>query len=79
MKRENQPLVRDEPVEYEKSAVEAQDFMRITYHFRGIERMQVKVVKKKWKMSTRNRLDLENTRISSEVYPKISPDTAFLH
>ena len=36
MNRENKPLVRDVPVEFDKHLVEAQDFMKITDHFKGI-------------------------------------------
>ena len=34
MNRENQPLVTDEPVEFEHKPVDVQDFRKITNHFR---------------------------------------------
>ena len=46
MNRENQPLVTDEPVEFEKYLVEVQDFRKITDHFRGIQRIHHKLTKK---------------------------------
>ena len=36
MNGENRPLVTGEPVEFEKSQVEVQDFRKITHHFRGM-------------------------------------------
>ena len=36
---ENQQLVTNEPVEFEKSSVEVQDYKKITNHFRGIYRI----------------------------------------
>jgi hypothetical protein len=34
MNGDNQPLVVDEPVEFEKQPVEVQDFKKVTNHFR---------------------------------------------
>jgi len=39
MNGEEQLLVTDEPVEFEKSPIEAQDFKIITDHFRGVCRI----------------------------------------
>ena len=36
MNGENEPLVTDEPIEYEEKPVEVQGFMKINDHFRGI-------------------------------------------
>ena len=39
MNGENQPLVPDEPVEFETQPIEVQDFKIITNHFRGVYRI----------------------------------------
>jgi len=36
MNGESRPVVADEPVEFEKSPVEAREDMKILHHFRGI-------------------------------------------
>ena len=45
MSRENRRLVTDEPVEFEKLPVEVGDFMKLTYHFRGIYKIYLKWMK----------------------------------
>ena len=39
MNEENQPVVTNEPVEFEKYPVEVQDFRKITNHLQGICRI----------------------------------------
>jgi hypothetical protein len=39
---ENQWLVTDDPIEYEKQPAEVGDFRRITDHFKGIYRIYLK-------------------------------------
>ena len=56
---ENQPLVIDEPVEFEKWPVKVQDFMKTTHRFRGICKIYLKLIKKNRDITTCNRLDLE--------------------
>ena len=41
MLRENQRLVTNEPVEFEKYSIEVRDFARITDHVRGIYRENI--------------------------------------
>ena len=36
---ENRQLVTNEPIEFEKTPVEVQDYKKITDHFRGIYRI----------------------------------------
>ena len=57
MNGENWPLVTNEPVEFEKSPVEVQDFGIIIDRFRGIYIPQIDI--DNWKVSTHNPLDLE--------------------
>ena len=60
LNRESQPLVTNEPLEFEKQLVEAQDFMKITYHFREIRGIHLKLIKKNQKgITTCSRLDLK--------------------
>ena len=56
MNRENQLLVTDEPVEFEKQPAEVQDIRKITNHFRGNFRVYLRFTKESWKMSTCNLL-----------------------
>jgi hypothetical protein len=65
---ENRQLVATEPVEFEKYPVEAhQDCRKITNHFRGIYKgVYPNFIKKNWRMSTCNRLDLQTLRISTD-------------
>jgi hypothetical protein len=59
MNGENPPLVTGEPVEFEKSQVEVQDFRKTTHHFRGICGTYRKSMKKNRKFTACNWLDLE--------------------
>ena len=72
MNRENQPLVIDEPVEFGISLVEVQDFGKITDQFRGIYGIYLKLMKKLWKITTCNWMELETTRILID-YAQKSP------
>ena len=54
---ENQQLVTNEPVEFEKEPVEVQDCRKITDHFRGIYRIYPNLMKENRRMWTCNRLD----------------------
>ena len=56
---ENRRLVTDEPVEFEKQPVEAQDYRKIDDHFRGSYRIYPNLIKENRRMSTCNRLDLQ--------------------
>ena len=47
MNGENQPVVADEPVEFDKWPIGVQDFGKITRRFRGIYRIYHKFPKKK--------------------------------
>ena len=56
--------------------IEAQDFMKITEHFREICRMCLKSMKIKWKITTCNWLDMEIHRDLDRLFSlKISPRT----
>ena len=55
---ENQQLVTDEPVEFEKSLVEVEDYRKFTDHSREIYIVYPNSIKEIWRMSTCNRLDL---------------------
>ena len=57
---ENRHLVTDEPVEFEKYAVEVEDCRKFTDHFRVIYRIYRR-------MSARNRLDLHHKCINSDI------------
>ena len=59
MIRENQQLVTNEPVEFEKFPVEVQDCKKITDHFREIYKIYPNLIKENQRMSTWNRLDLQ--------------------
>ena len=72
MIRENQQLVTNEPVEFEKYPVDVQDCRKITDQFRGIYGIYPNLIKEHRRMSTCNRL--ANTRISP-VAPKNLPIT----
>ena len=73
---ENWQLVTEEPVEFEKSPVQVQDWRRITDRFRGVCRIDPNLVKGNRRMSTCNRLDLQ-TLESPPVMPKSLPDHWF--
>ena len=45
MNGENQPLVRDEPVEFEKWPVEVQGFKKNDWSFRGVLRIYLQIIK----------------------------------
>jgi hypothetical protein len=51
MIRENQQLVTDEPVEFEKKPVEIQDCKKITDRFRGIYRIYPNLIKENRRLS----------------------------
>jgi hypothetical protein len=53
MIEENRQLVTNEPVEFEKDAVEAQDCRKITDRFRGNYRVHPILMKENRRMSTR--------------------------
>ena len=55
MNGENQLLFTNEPVE-------VQDFRRIAYHFKGIQKIYLQLIKKNRKMSICKRLDLKTLR-----------------
>ena len=52
---ENRQLVTNDPVEFEKEPVEAQDCMKITNHLRGIYIIFLNSVKEIWRISICNR------------------------
>ena len=63
-------LVTDEPVEFEKELVEVHQVLRKrTDHFRGISRINLKLMKENRNMSMCSRLDLK-TRGSEPIMPK---------
>jgi hypothetical protein len=70
MNGENQPLVTDKPVEFEKLPVK--DFKKITNRFRRIYEIYLKSIKDNRNITTCNRLDLE-TRGFWHGYPQKSP------
>ena len=74
---ENRQLVTNEPVEFEKEAVEVQVCRKITGCFRGIYRIHPDLIKENRRMSTRNRSDLQ-TLGSQPVMPKNLPDYCML-
>ena len=55
---ENRPLVTDEPVEFEKSLVEVQDFRNLLINLEESVEHTSKLIKKDRKIITRNRLHL---------------------
>ena len=69
---ENRQFITNEPVEFEKWPVEAQDCRKITDHFRGIYRIYPNLIKENWRISTCNRLDLQTLRSEPE-YARKSP------
>ena len=62
MNEENQPLVTDELVEFEKNWVEVQDFKKTSNHFIGIYKAYFNSSKKNQKNTTCNCLDLGTPR-----------------
>jgi hypothetical protein len=70
---ENWQLITYEPVEFEKLLVEIQDYMKITNRFRGLYRIYPNLIKKKQRMPTCNRLDLQ-TLGSQPMMPKYLPN-----
>ena len=52
MNGENQPLVTNEPVEFEEIPVEAQDFRKTTHHFRGACEIYLTIMKTKSQHAT---------------------------
>jgi hypothetical protein len=59
LNKENQPLVTNEPVEFEKQLLKFQDFKKINHNVREIRGIHLKLIKKTRKIGTCNRLDLE--------------------
>ena len=57
--KENQPLVTNEWVEFEKQPVEVQDFQHVIGNVRENWRIYLKSIKNNQKVSTWNHLDLE--------------------
>jgi hypothetical protein len=75
MTEKNRQLVTDEPVEFEKSPVEAQDFRKITHQFRGIYRIYPNLVKQNQSMSTcSDRLDLQTLGSQPIMMPNNLPN-----
>ena len=62
----NQPLVGDEPVEFEIKPVEIEDFKKITHHFRGMYGIYPHVIKKTPKEHNMHSVRLDNTRLSTD-------------
>jgi hypothetical protein len=52
MSRENQLLVTDEPVEFQKQPLEVEDCRKFTDHFRGIYGIHLKLKRKNPKDDT---------------------------
>jgi hypothetical protein len=71
MIRENQQLVTNEPVEFEKSLVEVQDCRKITDHFRGIYKIYPNLINENRRMSTCNRLDLKTLGSQPIMYKNL--------
>ena len=67
---ENQPLVTDEPVEFEKQPVAVQDFRKSTHHCRGMCVIYLDLINKNPKMSTLSPVALGNTGISPGNTPE---------
>ena len=59
MHKENQQLLTDEPVAFEKQPLEIQDFRRISDRSMGICEIFLNPMKKNHKMPTHNRFTLE--------------------
>ena len=73
MIEENQQLVKDALVEFQKQSVEVhQDCRKITHHFKGIYRIYPNLIKENRRMSTCNRMDLQKLG-SQPVMPKNLP------
>ena len=70
-------LLTNEPVEFEKSPVEAQNSRKISDRFRGICRMYLKLLKKSRKITTCNPLDLETQGFCS-IMPKKLPGSTLM-
>ena len=64
LNKENQPLFTNEPIEFEKQPVDAQDFRKFTHHFRDIRGIHLKLIKKTRKIRSCNQLDLETLEFS---------------
>ena len=62
---ENEQLVIDEPIEFEKYPVEVQDCMKITGHFRGIYKLYPNLIKGKPEDGNMSPVGLANTRTST--------------
>ena len=73
MNKENQPLVINEPVEFEKYTVEVQDFKNIPERSRGIHEIYLKLMKINQIITTWNRLDLETLGFGL-IVPENLPD-----
>ena len=58
MNAENQPLITEEPVEFENKPVDVQDCRKITHHSRGIHGIFLKHIDKNQKTTTYHWLDL---------------------
>ena len=71
---ENQHVVTNEPVEFEKKPVEIQDCMKFTDHSRGIHRIYPKLIKENRRLSTYNQWDMQ-TLGSQPVIPINLPIT----
>jgi hypothetical protein len=74
MTGDNQPLVTDEPDEFEIKPVEVHNFWKNTHHFRGIYRIYLKLIKKTQKITTCNRLNLDTLGFGL-IMPQKSPGT----
>ena len=64
LNKENQLLFTNEPIEFEKQPVDAQDFRKFTHHFRDIRGIHLKLIKKTRKIRSCNQLDLETLEFS---------------
>ena len=73
MIKENQQLVIDKPVEFEKWLFEVQECRKITDHFGGIYGFYLNLIKLNQMMSTCNYLDLQGLG-SQPIMPKNLPD-----
>ena len=71
MIKENRQFVTNEPVEFEKKPVEAQDYRKFTGHFnRRIYRIYPDLKKENLRLSTCNRLDLQTLGSQLIMMPK---------
>ena len=71
---ENQQLVTNEPVEFEKKPVEVQDCRLCTDHFRGIYKIYPNLKKDNHRLSTLNWLDLQTLGSQPIMLPENLPD-----